>query len=104
MAMGNFSRMMVWGTSILAAALTVGSTSAQSSKTQFTSKPAAPEGGGVALAGPQCHAACPADITENGLVDIDDLLQVIGNWGVMGGPADVNGSGLVDIDDLLATI
>jgi hypothetical protein len=47
---------------------------------------------------------CPADITGNGGVDIDDLLAVINSWGSLGGPADVNGSGVVDIDDLLMVI
>lgn len=47
---------------------------------------------------------CPADITGNNAVDIDDLLAVINEWGNAGGPADINQSGAVDIDDLLAVI
>jgi hypothetical protein len=48
---------------------------------------------------------CPADVTGNGTVGIDDLLAVINNWGQMGpNPADVTGNGIVNIDDLLAVI
>jgi hypothetical protein len=48
--------------------------------------------------------SCPADVTGNGMVDIDDLLAVINGWGGGAGPADVTGNGIVDIDDLLAVI
>jgi glucose/arabinose dehydrogenase len=48
--------------------------------------------------------ACPADITNNGIVDVDDLLMVINNWGSAGGPGDVNGNNMVDTDDLLEVI
>jgi hypothetical protein len=55
-----------------------------------------------------CVQPCPADVTGgsggDGIVNIDDLLFIINNWGAPGGPADVNGSGLVDIDDLLQVI
>jgi hypothetical protein len=44
----------------------------------------------------------------DGIVDIDDLLFIIGAWGVPGGAADAYtspcGSGMVDIDDLLQVI
>jgi hypothetical protein len=53
-------------------------------------------------------ALCPADIAPrggNGVVNIDDLLAVISNWGQgAGNPADVDGNGTVNIDDLLAVI
>jgi uncharacterized protein YjiK len=49
-------------------------------------------------------ALCPADVTGNQVIDIDDLLTVINAWGSTGGPADVTGNGVVDIDDLLAVI
>jgi hypothetical protein len=32
------------------------------------------------------------------------MLTVIGQWGVAGGPADVTQDGIVNIDDLLAVI
>ena len=50
---------------------------------------------------------CPQDcaIPPNGVVDIDDLLAVIADWGHIGpGSTDVTGNGVVDIDDLLAVI
>jgi hypothetical protein len=60
---------------------------------------------------PTTEVLCPADIAPpgpgpgNGVVNIDDLLLVISNWGQgPGNPADVNGNGTVNIDDLLAVI
>jgi hypothetical protein len=50
-----------------------------------------------------CAAPCPADITGNSLVDVDDLLAVINGWGTSG-PADITGNGTVDVDDLLAVV
>ena len=50
------------------------------------------------------HVKCPGDANNNGVVDIDDLVTVITNWGGAGGPGDVNGSGTVDIDDLVVVI
>jgi hypothetical protein len=51
---------------------------------------------------------CAPDVTPNGgngVVDIDDLLTIINNWGLgSGNPADVTGDGSVNIDDLLAVI
>jgi glucose/arabinose dehydrogenase len=49
------------------------------------------------------------DINGDGVVDIDDLLLVIGRWGPCAGgpmvcPSDIDGSGAVNIDDLLAVI
>jgi hypothetical protein len=49
--------------------------------------------------------SCPADATGDGVVNVDDLLQVIFDWGVCDGcAADVDQSGLVDVDDLLQVI
>src|SRR5207247_7392427 len=50
------------------------------------------------------QSLCPADVNGNGVVDIDDLLQVIAQWGQTGGSADVNHDGVVNIDDLLLVI
>jgi hypothetical protein len=51
---------------------------------------------------------CLADIFPpggSGIVDIDDLLTVINNWGAgSGNVADITGNGIVDIDDLLAVV
>jgi trimeric autotransporter adhesin len=49
---------------------------------------------------------CPfGDVTQNGTIDVDDLLAVINAWGPCAGcAADVTGNGIVDVDDLLAVI
>lgn len=56
--------------------------------------------------GDACDAPlCPADVTGDGFINIDDLLLVINSWGQgAGSPGDVTGNGVVDIDDLLAVI
>ena len=49
---------------------------------------------------------CPSDTNCSGVVDVDDLLEVINSWGPSGtgDPGDINASGAVDVDDLLAVI
>jgi hypothetical protein len=48
---------------------------------------------------------CPADVTNDGVVNILDLLAVIAAWGSTGShPADVTGDGVVNILDLLGVI
>ena len=47
---------------------------------------------------------CPADLTGNNVVDVDDLLVVINSWDVKGGAGDVTGNGIVDVDDLIIII
>ena len=51
---------------------------------------------------------CIADVTGNGLVDVDDLLVIINAWGSCADPkncpADFTGNGAVDVDDLLTVI
>lgn len=45
--------------------------------------------------------ACPADLTDDGLVDGGDLGLLLGDWGQgAASPADLDGSGLVDGGDL----
>ncbi|HWB20010.1 MAG TPA: hypothetical protein VG711_06905 [Phycisphaerales bacterium] len=44
------------------------------------------------------------DLTGDGLVNIDDLTQVILNWGSSGPAGDANGDGFVNIDDLTMVI
>jgi hypothetical protein len=54
--------------------------------------------------GPVCP---PGDITGDGVIDVNDLLAVIGAWGACppgSCPADLNGDGFVDVDDLLLVI
>jgi hypothetical protein len=51
-----------------------------------------------------CGNPCPSDVNDNGVVEIKDVLAVLGNWGPVppgGHPADVDGNGSVDIFDLL---
>lgn len=50
---------------------------------------------------------CDGDVDRNGIVNILDLLLVVGGWGacpIGPCPADVDGSRAVDVDDLLDTI
>jgi hypothetical protein len=59
---------------------------------------------------PLCNTGCPGDVTGNGVIDVDDLLAVIGAWGTpgCGGAApcceDFDGNGSVDTSDLLMVI
>jgi 6-phosphogluconolactonase (cycloisomerase 2 family) len=52
---------------------------------------------------PGTKPLCPADLTGNLIVDVDDLLIVINNWGG-NKQGDVTGNGIVDVDDLLEII
>jgi len=48
---------------------------------------------------------CIADITGDGLVNVDDLLLIINSWGSCSGcAADLTGDGQVNVDDLLGVI
>lgn len=49
-------------------------------------------------------APCPADVNDDGQVDIDDLFDVLGHWGEGEGQWDVNEDGTVDIDDVFAVL
>lgn len=51
-----------------------------------------------------CQSDCPADLNEDGTVDITDMLQIVSDWGTTGGNSDIDGSGTVDMGDLLAVI
>ena len=47
----------------------------------------------------------PGDIDGNGSVDVDDMLAMLGLWGVCEGcPADTNGDGVVDVNDVLVLL
>jgi len=51
------------------------------------------------------YTTTPGDATGDGVVDIDDLLAVIGVWGpCLDCAADLDGDGVVDVDDLLMVI
>ena len=47
---------------------------------------------------------CPGDVDLNGIVDANDLLVVISDWGLSDSPADLNGDEIVDASDLLEVI
>ena len=46
-----------------------------------------------------CVAACPADIDDDGVVNVVDLLSLLGAWDTPGG--DINGDGTTSVTDLL---
>ena len=46
----------------------------------------------------------PADINEDGSVNVIDLLIIIDQWGQADSPADINGDGIVNVSDLLMVI
>ena len=48
---------------------------------------------------------CPGDTNGNGVVDTDDILAVLSDWGTCQNcPGDVNGDGLAGVDDILVII
>ena len=49
-------------------------------------------------------SSCQGDVDSDGMVDANDLLQVISDWGMTDSPADLNEDGLVDASDLLEVI
>jgi outer membrane protein assembly factor BamB len=51
------------------------------------------------------ETTCPADLDGSGVVDVADLLQMLGAWGACGDCIeDLNGDGAVDVADLLAIL
>jgi len=47
---------------------------------------------------------CIADITGDNMVNVDDLLAIVGYWGSGGPLGDVNEDGIVDVTDLLIVV
>ncbi len=47
---------------------------------------------------------CPADINDDEVVDVVDLLEVVGSWGESNVPSDINSDGIVNVSDLLQLI
>jgi hypothetical protein len=45
---------------------------------------------------------CPADLDGNGVVDVTDLLLLLGAWGTP--DADITGDGITAVEDLLALL
>jgi hypothetical protein len=48
-------------------------------------------------------AGCPADVVGDGVIDVADLLAVVGSWGEKG-PTDINNDGTTNVADLLFVI
>ena len=64
------------------------------------------DGGGNTIA-ETCGPYCPADINDDGTIDVTDILAVIAAWGSCTDttcPEDVDGSGTVDVTDILLVI
>ena len=48
---------------------------------------------------------CPADVDGDHVVEADDLVEVVLDWGCQGDcAADVNADGVVDLDDVVEVI
>lgn len=47
--------------------------------------------------------ACPGDLDGNGVVSVNDVLQLLASWGGQG-PEDIDGDGVVGVNDLLLLI
>jgi subtilisin family serine protease len=58
--------------------------------------------GAMALAGPVAPAL--GDLNADGAVDIDDLVRVILDWGLVHSSADLDGDGFVGVDDLVVVV
>ena len=51
------------------------------------------------------EAPCAGDVNGDDVVNVDDLLAVLDDWGICGGcPADIDGDGDVDVNDLLVVV
>ncbi len=63
-------------------------------------------GGSVYIEGPSigCIESCFTDLNSDGIVNVEDLLFVLSDWGQDCGPADLNLDEIVDVVDLLAII
>jgi hypothetical protein len=46
---------------------------------------------------------CPADLNGDGVVNTEDLLILLANWGTSG-DGDIDGNGVVNTEDLLALL
>ncbi|MDG2095502.1 MAG: M12 family metallo-peptidase [Phycisphaerales bacterium] len=48
----------------------------------------------------ECEGDCPADVNGDNLINVDDILVTLGNYGGSGA-GDANGDGQINVDDLL---
>ena len=47
---------------------------------------------------------CNGDLNNDEVVNVNDLLVIIDQWGQTESPADINEDGIVDISDLLMVV
>ena len=60
---------------------------------------------GVTLSKSYCDdTTCTGDTNGDGMVNVTDILAVVGAWGESGGSSDVNGDGVVNVGDLLTVV
>jgi len=59
---------------------------------------------GLSLKKQSNPCACHADIDTDGMINVNDLLAVISQWGQAGGSGDIDYDGIVGVSDLLAVI
>ncbi len=62
------------------------------------------DGGGNTVEEVCTNGCCAADITNDGVVGVNDLLFVIDAWSETDSPADVTGDGIVGVNDLLLVV
>lgn len=65
-----------------------------------------PDAKQIAVSGPgalDLLDQCPADVSGDGMVGVDDILAVLDSWGT-GDGGDATGDGATDVDDILAVI
>ncbi len=53
------------------------------------------------MVGSRAAAVCPADINNDGAVNVLDLIDLLLDFGTAGGPSDINGDGSVNVLDLI---
>jgi hypothetical protein len=71
----------------------------------WSERNAATGSGPIRSAAYRTGTCCPADVDDNGSVDVDDLVAVILGWGACNTcAADINGDLQVNVDDLVAVI
>jgi len=63
-----------------------------------------PDGCAELFIGTTEDCECLADIDGDEIVNVNDLLIVIGYWGTADTPADINDDGIVDVSDLLIVV
>ena len=83
--------------------LAVGTTLFCSNDPDHLEGPYADAGGNEFL--DECPSKCPADLNNDGKVNIDDLFIILGAWGTCDNcPEDLTGDGKVNIDDLFVIL